>query len=235
MNKLRKAICIFGSLIIISTLFGCETDSDTAKDFKEYTKAKYAMNFKIKSISQGSSFFGEGSYPDECVIYCENDPSKKFIITRNHRYLGKSTTYKDGYFASLVSNLVSERIKGIIGDNFKDFKYYVDISSDIIKKDNDMSFDLNSVISNQKEMTINLYVLVNSGESFDKNRIDSRVYQFINELENSNLTSKGNHDINIYSHFYSVNNEVFNKTNPKILKDERDKKEKAVGSEVTVF
>ncbi|PJI09604.1 MULTISPECIES: hypothetical protein [Clostridium] len=218
MNKLRKAICIFVSLIIILTLFGCETDKDTAKDFKEYTKAKYAMNFKIKSISQGSSFFGEGSYPDECVIYSENNPSKKFTITKNHCYFGKSTTYNDGYFASLVSNLVSERIKGIMGDNFKDFKYYVDISSDIIKKDNDMSFDLNSAISNQKEMTINLYVLVNSGENFDKNQMNSRVYQFMNELENSNLINKGNHHINIYFHFYSVTNEVFNKTNPKILK-----------------
>ncbi|PJI09601.1 MULTISPECIES: hypothetical protein [Clostridium] len=224
MNKIRKVVCIFISLIVILLeLCGCETNGMVASDFQKYARKKYAMKAKVKGVDQGM-WDVLGSSRDECLLYPINNPSKKFLMTRDHHTMGIANECTDGYFNNLVQSLIEERIKGIMGDRFKDFKYCFSISSYYCEKfkneNKNMSFNLDDVLNNKDEIDIDTYVLVDSGEKFDKTQAAERVYQFMNELRNSNLV---NRDINMVSmslSFYFVNSHTFNKTKPEIIQNE---------------
>ncbi|PJI09603.1 MULTISPECIES: hypothetical protein [Clostridium] len=224
MKRLRKVICIFISLIAISTvLCGCETNGMIANDYKKYARKKYAMKAKVKDVYQGGLGIFCSSY-DECLLYPANSQSKKFLMIRTHLFTNSQSKCTDEYFNNLVQSLIEERTKGIMGDRFKDFKYCFFISSYYCEKfkneNNNMSFNLDDVINNTDEIDINTYVLVDSGEKFDKTQMAARVYQFMNELRNSNLINKKINRMSMKLNFYFVNSYVFNKTKPETIQKE---------------
>ncbi|KHD38579.1 hypothetical protein NL50_03500 [Clostridium acetobutylicum] len=216
MDKLKRKICICMSLAVVIFLCGCRRESkdEMQKDFKKYAENKYAMKFKVRSVSEGQNWITHGlkGVNDKCVLYVENNPYKTFIMTRNHNLIGVSNSYCDGYYNYLIAPLVRERLKGIMKNNFNDFKYYVVIRNDLENSSENGSFDLDTILNQKGDFTIRLYVLVNSERELDKNKMARRVYEFMSEIENSNLIKNRSESIFVDSDFYFVDSNVFNKT-----------------------
>lgn len=235
--KKNKILCVILVLLIaISTvLCGCETNGMIANDYQKYARKKYSMKAKVKDVHQGGLGIFCSSY-DECLLYPANSQSKKFLMIRTHLFTDSESKCTDEYFNNLVQSLIEERTKGIMGDRFKDCKYCFFISSYYCEKfkneNNNMSFNLDDVINNTDEIDINTYVLVDSGGKFDKTQMAAKVYQFMNELRNSNLINKKINKMSMKLNFYFVNSYVFNKTKPETIQKEDAHEEEYVKREL---
>ncbi|URZ07347.1 hypothetical protein [Clostridium felsineum] len=225
MNKLMKILgtCMIVTLLIILCSCNSESKDDMKRDFKGYMKNEHSMKFDIKSMSVGYNLFTHGfkGKSDKCVMYPINEPSKTFIVSRSHDLIGVSNDYDDGYYDYLLRPLVKQRLKGIIKNKFNDFKYAVNIKANYQSSDKS-DFNINSILKQKGDFTIILYILVDDNNISDKNQIASRMYEFMNEIEKSNLISNSTEQVNVESYFYFVNNKFFSQEKVKDLEETYD-------------
>lgn len=234
MISIKKLVCILISLIIIFEFSGCESKQRMEKDFQKYAENKYGVKFKVKSSSKGYCKWIDAIKDDECILYPQNDKTKLFNIHRPYNFISNHYIYEDNYTGIILKPLIYERLKGIIGSDFSNFKYSVDVISYSKAKQFNMQDKLDTILLKQNDTEIDLNVLVNYGDKLDKNKMANSVYQFMRKIASSNLIKKKNYITSVNAEFYFVNAGVFDKLSPKHFDDNDYHIDDSTSSEISI-
>ncbi|PJI09591.1 MULTISPECIES: hypothetical protein [Clostridium] len=232
--KKNKVLCVILVLLIVVVSSGCSREWKERhvvikeQEALEYLQKKYGKKF----VCEGYCKSRKGTDNSKMIMYPKDDKTKQFTISKEYspKYVEENGQnvrkdgydYDDEYPARLVENMIDERIKNTVGSQFPDIKYasYVSVYGNLNEQYKN-KIDYDKFIKQEGETSdINITVLVNYGDNFDKNKEVQEAYSFMKKVIDGKIV---NTPIKIKASFYFVDSDNYNKDDIKSVRcDDND-------------
>ncbi|AAK80416.1 hypothetical protein BJV85_001423 [Clostridium acetobutylicum] len=206
--KKRRILSALLIVSIVAVLGGCVKPGVSKEQVQNYLKKKYKKEFVVDGYYHSSKKVDRL----KMIAHPKGNPEDKFLVEK-YNYDTKSV-YEDNYASRVYSHMVDDKIKATVGNDFPNFKYASYISLYECTKENYINpIDYDKFVEDQgKISTINISVIVNYGDDFNKNTEAQQIYAFMKKIIDNKLVKS---PMQVEASFYFVDSKNFAKANAK--------------------